>query len=380
MTADLWKPFQEVTEDPVEWVRKWKSETNGIVVGHLLPDAPEEIIHASGALPFAVAGAGVTGNRAAAHIPAYTCAHAMGALEAGLNGSLDFLDGMVIPYVCDTTRNLFHVWSRCFPDKFNEFLRIPKRIGDPGAKIYLRAEFERFWISVTGLTGKTCDEDALKAGIDLYNRSRGCLREAYRLHRKNPSVWTMERVRLLTESAMRVPRDLHLQWMEALPWDASGNPDEKTEEKIPIYVKGKVWDPPEITALLDESGFTVVSDEIVTGFRSAAENAPYDEAPLDSLVTRHMNLAPYPGYHMEPKEIVDGFVDRVKRSGARGVLFLNPKFCEAAGFDTPDMEAALKEAGIPDLVLETSARGAPLGQIRVRLEAFGEILSREDFQ
>ena len=377
MTADLWKPFQEVTDDPLGWVRKWKSDANGIVVGHLLPDVPEEIIHASGALPFAVAGAGVTGNRAAAHIPAYTCAHAMGALESGLNGSLDVLDGMVIPYVCDTTRNLFHIWNRRFPDKFNEFLRIPKRIGDPGARKYLRAEFDRFRKSVAELTGKPCGDDELKASIDLYNQSRGCLREVYRMHRKAPEVWTMERVRLLTESAMRVPRELHLQWMEALPWDESENSGENAEEKIPIYVKGKVWDPPEITALLDESGFTVVSDEIVTGFRSAAEDAPYDEDPLDSLVARHMNLAPYPGYHMQPKEIVDGFVGRVKRSGARGVLFLNPKFCEAAGFDTPDMEAALKGAGIPDLMLETSARGAPLGQIRVRLEAFGEILSRD---
>ncbi len=58
------------------------------VIGHLLPDVPEEILHAAGALPVAVAGAGVQVSHAQAHIPSYTCSHAMGALELGLKSEL----------------------------------------------------------------------------------------------------------------------------------------------------------------------------------------------------------------------------------------------------------------------------------------------------
>jgi benzoyl-CoA reductase/2-hydroxyglutaryl-CoA dehydratase subunit BcrC/BadD/HgdB len=54
---------------------------------------------------------------------------------------------------------------------------------------------------------------------------------------------------------------------------------------------------------------------------------------------------------------------------------LNPKFCEAAAFDTPDMVNALKQNNIPNLVLETSSRGTSMSQIRLRLEAFKEILA-----
>jgi benzoyl-CoA reductase/2-hydroxyglutaryl-CoA dehydratase subunit BcrC/BadD/HgdB len=37
----------------------------------------------------------------------------------------------------------------------------------------------------------------------------------------------------------------------------------------------------------------------------------------------------------------------------------------------------VQESGLPSLILETSARGTSLGQVRLRLEAFREMLSEE---
>ena len=64
-----WKPFREVLEAPFEAARKWKERTGGKVIGHLLPDVPEEIIHAAGALPVAIEGASVPVSHSQAHIP-----------------------------------------------------------------------------------------------------------------------------------------------------------------------------------------------------------------------------------------------------------------------------------------------------------------------
>jgi benzoyl-CoA reductase/2-hydroxyglutaryl-CoA dehydratase subunit BcrC/BadD/HgdB len=57
------------------------------------------------------------------------------------------------------------------------------------------------------------------------------------------------------------------------------------------------------------------------------------------------------------------------------VIFLNPKFCEAAAFDTPDLQKALDNENIPGLILETSARGIALEQLKTRLEAFHEMIA-----
>jgi benzoyl-CoA reductase subunit C len=369
---DPWKPFHQVAEEPFEQARVWKERTGRKVIGHLLPDVPEEILHAAGALPVAIAGAGVQVSRAQAHIPGYSCSHAMGALELGLRGDLELLDGMVIPYVCDTTRNLYHLWNRCFPTKANEFLRLPKRMDYPAASAYLKTEFARLADAMGKITGETPGRKELASSVALYDKSRARLREAYRKQKEHSEVWTSQRVYDLSISAIRMPREEHLAWMEALPWD---NETSETSERVPVYVRGKVWDPPGILGLFDELGLLVVEDEIVTGFRSIAADAGDSEDPLDALVGRHLSTVPYAGYHLEPSRMVSDFVDRVRQSGAQGVVFLNPKFCEAAGFDTPDFHNALQEAGIPDLILETSSRGVSSGQTRLRVEAFREMLS-----
>lgn len=371
--SNLWRPFEEVLEAPWEQARAWKERTHGKVIGHLLPDVPEEVLHAAGALPVAVAGAGIQVSRAQEHIPGYTCSHAMGALDLGLQGKLAVLDGMIIPYLCDTTRNLFHIWSHCFPALANEFLRLPKRIGHPGARDYLRAEFGRLYESVSRITGREESPAALGSSIGLYNKSRERLRQAYLKQRERPDIWTSERVQTLFASALRSPREDHLAWMEELPWDDKGS--DMPLERVPVYVRGKVWDPPGILDLFDKLGLLVVQDEIVTGFRSVALDASPDGDPITALVERHLANIPYTGYHLEPRLMVEGFLNRVRASRAEGVIFLNPKFCEAAAFDTPDFQKALQKANIPSLILETSARGVSLGQVRLRLEAFREMLS-----
>jgi len=295
----------------------------------------------------------------------------MGAVELALLGNLDALDGMVIPYACDTTRNLFHVWSHCFPHMANEFLRLPKRIDYPGARSYLRSEFQRLMEALGSVTGLRAGSEELRASTALYNRSRELLRKAYRKQIDMPAIWTMERVRTLFASAVKCAREDHVAWMERLPWNEQA-PD--SLDRVSVYVRGKVWDPPGLLDMFDRLGMLVVADEIVTGFRGVEVDAAANGDPLQALVERHFAMIPYTGYHVDPSGLVTGFLGRVRASGAKGVLFLNPKFCEAAAFDTPDLQKALEEAGIPSLVLETSSRGVSMGQISLRIEAFREMI------
>ncbi|MFH0958640.1 MAG: 2-hydroxyacyl-CoA dehydratase family protein [Pseudomonadota bacterium] len=370
--SDPWVPFADIIKDPWSKVKTAKAKTGKKIIGHLLPDVPEELIHAAGAIPIAVAGAGIPINQAQAQIPGYSCSHAMGAVELRLTGELDVLDGMIIPYVCDTTRNLYHLWRNLFPDFPCEFLRLPKKIADLNANRYLKEEFFRISRWLEGITGNKIVDEALVSSISIYNKSRAQLRSAYQMMETSPSSWTTGRVISLFESACKVPREDLLTLLEPLPWNVI---EDSNHGRSRIYVRGKVWDPLEITELFDENGFIVVGDEIVTGQRSVITYPILQEDPMQSLVDRHMSLIPYTGYHIEPKQIIDDFLARVKKSKAQGVVFLNPKFCEAAAFDTPDLTVALKENSIPNIVLETSSRGTSISQIRLRLEAFREILS-----
>ncbi len=370
--ADPWAPFFKAASSPWQEARSRKLTDGTKIVAHLLPDVPPEIIFASGALPVALKGAGVQISHASAHIPGYTCSHAMGALELGLRGELNFIDGMIIPYVCDTTRNLFHIWNHCFPDIKNEFLRVPKRMDIKGAEDYLLAEYKRLFASLSDLCGQAPDLERLRDANSLYDKSRARLRQAYNLHRANPHTWTAARVQALIASFYVSPVREHAAWLDSLPWE--DQTCAQTPEHISLYVKGKIWDPPGLLDLLDGLGFMIVGDEIVNGYRCIEQDCGDEEDPLRALVARHFRTTPYAGYHLNPEAIVSRFVNRVKDSQAAGVIFLNPKFCEAAGFDTPDFKTALDGLSIPNLILETSARGLSVDQIRLRLEAFKEIM------
>jgi benzoyl-CoA reductase/2-hydroxyglutaryl-CoA dehydratase subunit BcrC/BadD/HgdB len=346
------------------------------VIGHVLPDVPEEIIHSCGALSFGIQGAGAAGSRAGAVFPAFTCNHAAGALELGMSGALSFMKGIVIPYVCDTTRNLGHLWPRLVPGPKAEFLRLPKRLDFPDVKEYLRAEFTRIAAALGRTTGRPPTDEGLHDAIRLFNKTRRLLRLAYDKHGKHSDSWTMTRLHRLLCASTALPRQDLLDKLERLPFEETPATAE-TRTRKQLYLKGKVWDPPYLASILDELDFVLVGDELVTGLRSIAVDASEEGDPIEALVDRHLALTTYPGFHVDARDAVRAFRDRVASTGAKAVLFVNPKFCEAAAFDTPDFRSALEKDGIPSLVLETSAGGVSPAQIRVRLEAFREMISDE---
>ena len=54
--AEIIEFLQEVAENPDWQVRQWKEQKKGKVVGFLLTDVPEELIHAAGFFPYGISG------------------------------------------------------------------------------------------------------------------------------------------------------------------------------------------------------------------------------------------------------------------------------------------------------------------------------------
>jgi benzoyl-CoA reductase/2-hydroxyglutaryl-CoA dehydratase subunit BcrC/BadD/HgdB len=67
-------------------------------------------------------------------------------------------------------------------------------------------------------------------------------------------------------------------------------------------------------------------------------------------------------------------VDLVRRVHADGVIFPVLKFCDPHQFDLPGLRAALKDIGVPGIVLEIEDTLPAGGQMRTRCEAFMEML------
>ncbi len=370
ISTDSWAEFTQSAESPLAPAAQWKQTTGGKVIGHLLPDVPPEIIYAAGALPVALKGAGIPITRAQQHIPGYSCSHAMGLLELGLLDRLGDLDGVVIPYTCDTTRNLFHIWSQRFPNLKNEFLRLPKSVDYDPARAYAAAEFKRLFLSLCAFTDAEPDEAHLNSVIDIYEGARAKLRGLYHQAFDHPAEQRAKYLYAAIQAFSVMPIESFTQTLDQTAWGDAPAAD----NWIPIYIKGKIMDPPALPELFGELKLKIARDDLVDGYRMIETPAVDGPDPFLRLADRFRNTTPYAGYHIEPRAAAERFLARVKESSAAGVVFLNPQFCEAAGFDTPDFKKTLDGAGIPSLVLETSSRGVSMSRLRLRLEAFREML------
>jgi benzoyl-CoA reductase/2-hydroxyglutaryl-CoA dehydratase subunit BcrC/BadD/HgdB len=72
---------------------------------------------------------------------------------------------------------------------------------------------------------------------------------------------------------------------------------------------------------------------------------------------------------------VETLLKEVQKSGAKGVIFLLYKYCETYFFDYPDLKQALESKGIPTLLLEVEDPSYSIGQVKIRVQAFLEMLS-----
>ena len=70
-------------------------------------------------------------------------------------------------------------------------------------------------------------------------------------------------------------------------------------------------------------------------------------------------------------------MDEVDGSGAEGVIYVALKYCDHSSFDAPRIQAQLKEKDIPVLYIENDYTASGLGQLKVRIEAFAEMLRKE---
>ena len=146
-------------------MRDWKARTGGLAIGYMPIYIPSEILHAQGVLPVGLMGARddleiIKGD---AYYQSYICHIPRSTIELGLNGSLDCLDGVIFPAICDVIRNLSGMWQTLFPGKLVRYLDVPQNF-DPqiGGRFY-RDELESLAADLTARGARPYDPAALSA-------------------------------------------------------------------------------------------------------------------------------------------------------------------------------------------------------------------------
>jgi benzoyl-CoA reductase/2-hydroxyglutaryl-CoA dehydratase subunit BcrC/BadD/HgdB len=134
--------------------------------------------------------------------------------------------------------------------------------------------------------------------------------------------------------------------------------------------------PPErLLELVESVGGLVVDDDLYVGSRYFLNLVPDAANPLEALADAYLNMVcPCPTRIYPRLALGDYLVEKAARAGAKGIVVLIVKYCEAHNYTYPHMRRRFEAAGIPHLKIETEHETVALEQAKTRLQAFVEMI------
>jgi benzoyl-CoA reductase subunit C len=367
--------IRTVANDPYAYARGMKQNKKKPIVGYFCSYAPEELIHAAGAIPFRIFGTRQNISFADAHLQSYCCSLVRGGLEDALKGNLSFLDGTVFPHTCDSIQRLSDIWRLNAGFKFHLDVVLPVKLDRKSARTYMIDVLNEFKSDLAAALGTDITNEQIKHSIAIYNRIRKQLHDIYMLRSKNPGIISAGDVHRIIKASMVMDRVELSELLSGLKEKLSQQPPQnESKGKKRILLSGGICNHPDIYEMIEESGGEVIWDDLCTGTRYFDGMISDAGDPVEAIAERYMTRMVCPAKFGGLTTRGEHLVTLVKNQRASGVIFLLLKFCDPHSFDYPYLKKYLDDAGIPNMLLEIEEQPPPEGQLKTRFESFVEML------
>jgi benzoyl-CoA reductase subunit C len=372
----MFDQFVEWERNRHDYARQWKERTGGKVLGYFCTYVPEEIPYAAGVLPVRILGSHEPQDVTEPHIFGMFCPFCRDCLAQGLKGRYDYLDGIMIAQSCLHVRQTFTSWQKHIPTEYSYYLPMPHGVQSRHAYPYLASELATFQRSIEEWTGTTIADDDLRRSIETHNRSRQNLKQIYELRKSTSPPLTGEEAMEMVMSNQMVDKAEHSRAMAALLEGLAGRSLSRGDD-VRLMLVGSEDDDIPFVRMVESLGAVVVVDEHCTGTRYFWNEVELDGSLHDSLAARYIDRPACPSKDWPERTRIPHVLSLAKDYDVQGAILIQQKFCDPHELDIPALKAALEGAGVPTLFLEFDVT-VPLGQFRIRVEAFLEMLRQDD--
>jgi bzd-type benzoyl-CoA reductase N subunit len=371
---EMFNQFHEVIKDPADYAGKWKQKHRGNIIGSFCSYTPEEIILAAGALCYRIFGTDTEPFLADTHLQVYSCSLVRGALEEGLSGKLDFLDGVVFPHTCDSIQRLSDIWRMNIRMRLHADVVLPVKLDTPSARQYMIGVLNNFRCELESSLNLEITDEALKEAAVKYNQIRTELKKIYEVRRKHPELISGPDMYAVVKAAMIMDRDVLLDSLSLITRELDDKSAGARSHQKRLVLSGGICNMPDIYRLIEDSGGAVVWDDLCTGRRYVEGSTDTDGDIIEAIAQRYAQRVVCPAKHSGLWNRGEQLIKIVEENQAQGVIFLHLKFCDPHAFDYPYIKQMLENEGVPSMLLEIEGQRLSEGQFRTRIEAFMDML------
>ncbi|GAB6157080.1 double-cubane-cluster-containing anaerobic reductase [Desulfotomaculum varum] len=385
MRPQSMKIFDELRNLNVLTVQNAKQEGKK-VVGCYCTYTPQELILAAGAYPVTLCGTRQEPVAAAERdLPRNLCPLIKSSYGFAITGKCPYFeaaDVLVAETTCDGKKKMYELMGKIKPMHVMKLPHSPKSEAALAAwtkEMHLLKEWlaEKFEVEIT-------DEDIRKA-IKLMNREREAMRRLHATTKAKPSpvsgvdllvaVWT-KGFNINKEDGIKLVEDLTAEIEDMAARGISPFTDETPRILLTGCPVG--FGSEKVVRLLEESGASVVAFENCSGYK--ALDRQVDENPakdvMEALAEKYINI---PCSCMSPNQ---GRLDLIKKLASEyqvdAVVDLTWQACHTYNVEAYVIRDFVQnQLHLPYLHLETDYSESDVEQLRVRVQAFLELVQGE---
>jgi len=377
--TSIMNTLQQITEENLLDLEQAKAAGRS-AIGFYCLYSPVEIAVAADAIPLPLCGTRNDPIAAAEEIlPRNLCPLIKSSFGFAVSDTCPFFrfsDIIVGDTTCDGKKKMFELLTRY---KLTHVLQLPQSQDGTMALALWREELLRFKKIVEKQTGIVITGERLSSAIRLMNRARKARKAVMDLNKEKPALL---RGSLLLEILHKVgflaDKEKGIALMERVVAEArqgtftannqqSGKRPRILLTGVPVGVGSD-----KVVKIVEQCGGDVVAFENCSGYKQAF-TVDENKDPMDALAEQYLAtpcsvMSPNPGRFQLLQDMVRDF-------GVHGVIDLTWQACHTYNIEAFQVDEFIRETfGLPTLHLETDYAESDTEQLRVRIEAYLEML------
>ncbi|WP_074836167.1 2-hydroxyacyl-CoA dehydratase family protein [Ruminococcus albus] len=345
--------------------------------------APQELIYAAGAVPVKLCSGNYTAFFVGEDIaPRDACPlvkAVAGFKNTGLMPVYEDCSLMIVPVTCDCKKKIAGMLSEQCEVMT---MHIPTSKGDDEIDEFVSQLYDMA-ARLEDITGNQVTYDSLAEAFRITGRAQYELSEFIRLKKGNPYLIRGTHAMTIMNAAAYMHAE---DWAAALHEvnrslkERAGNGQRVTNKKLPrILLTGSpiVFPNMKIPLLIEEMGGIVAGDETCMGERGLYDPPVITDDSFDgmmrALANRSLRPCPCPTFADNSQRIYR-LKQLIKDNDIQGVIYHVLRGCLVYDFEYKRIEEELGQLGIPVIRLESDYNEEDVEQLRIRIEAFIELI------